>query len=173
MTNSTPTSDKCDRSVDDLRSVAMAALERGSAVCVPASGVSMGETFSRAEGLYVRTLSQGRVKIGTILVYRNGAENWIAHRVIWLFHSNPRWFCVTKGDGFRSADVPFVQADRVIGEVVGLRYPDSVVQLGGFWAQRVQGMRGIYNLITAVVWETAHTLKRRRWRLRGMLNQTP
>lgn len=159
-------------SADDLRSIAMAALERGGTVCVPAGGVSMGAKLSRAEGLYVRTLSLGRIRIGTILVFRNGAGNWVAHRVIWLFRAHPTWFCVTKGDGYFSADLPFVRAEQVVGEVAAIRYPDKVVQLDGFWGQCAQQVKGMGCLAVAALAEVFHSVRRRRWRLGGILNET-
>jgi len=173
MTDSIQVTRKHELSVDDLRSVAMAALERGGTVCVPADGVSMGAKLSRAEGLYVRSLSLGRIRCGSILVFRNGAGNWIAHRVIWLFRSHPTWFCVTKGDGYFSADLPFVRADQVIGEVAAIRYPDKVVPLDGFWGRAAQRVKGLSCLAVAALSEVIQSVGRRRWRLGGILNEAP
>ena len=158
-------------STDDLRSVAVAALERGGTVCLPVAGVSMGGKLARAEGLVVRKLTMGHVPIGSILVFRTEAGNWTAHRIVWLFRKHPTWFCITKGDGRWSADLPFVRADQVIGAVTAIRYADRVVQLNGCWAQRIGFAKGLSCLVMAVLWEIAYTVRHGSWRLTSTFQQ--
>ena len=173
MTNFTQAPSKRELTTEDLLSVAEAALARGGSVCVPADGLSMGKRLSRAKGLYVRQLELGRLHIGSILVYRSDGEGWTAHRVIWPFRNHPLWVCLTKGDAYGGVDVPFVRPDQVIGEVVAVRYPDGVVPIDRGWRQIVERGRGWSGLLSAMVWECAHSLRHRRWRLRPWLEEEP
>lgn len=104
---------------NEILAILVEALRTSRRITVPASGLSMGRAFCRADAVIIAAADDLRLTPGMIIVFQRNTR-WIAHRVIWIFGKGSADLCITKGDGLHVIDRPFVSRSENIGVVVGL-----------------------------------------------------
>ncbi len=104
---------------DAARHLVRSILAQGLDATVRAGGLSMGAVFREVRDVTLRSPDRARWGAGSIVVYERDGR-WIAHRVIWRFGqvTAGESVCVTKGDGQRHVDRPFVKEEELVGVVV-------------------------------------------------------
>ncbi len=105
---------------------------------VSLAGVSMAPLIPDGSILTVRFGRQG-LRRGDVVLYALDTRI-IAHRVLKLGRSGPRWgYLKVKGDPVRAGEAAWVAVEDVVGRVVAVRRPDGAVALLNTPAGRLAG----------------------------------
>lgn len=107
-------------------------LNQHQSVKIPVRGMSMFPFLLSGDVVLVRPVKDDDFKVGTIIVYKSGA-NLVLHRLVG--QNKPKGLVFTRGDGLFHKDKPVSKAD-VVGVVAGIgesRWPLAKIACGQ-WA---------------------------------------
>ena len=94
-------------------------LRSGQDIRIAVTGRSMGPSFSSVCDLVVRQPDDAAIHAGSLIVFPLNC-GWAAHRVLAVRRHVGEIEYLTKGDGLRQLDRPYVKAGDIKGVVVGL-----------------------------------------------------
>jgi hypothetical protein len=103
----------------DFGALAARILEDGSGLRFSAHGISMTPFIRDGDVVEVQPIGASTIRCGDVVLYRNGGDHVIVHRVIRLDEEDGRTMLVTRGDALACADGP-ISRELVLGRVVAL-----------------------------------------------------
>jgi signal peptidase I len=141
----------------DFGALAAQILEDGSGLRFSARGMSMSPFIRDGDVVEVQPIGAAAIRCGDVVLYRNGGDHVIVHRVVQLDREDGHTMLVTRGDALACADGPICR-EQVLGRVVALERKERHIQvntglpriLGRLWIGLAPLSQRLYGVLAAL-----------------------
>jgi len=115
-------------SLDELGGLAAALLGEGQGLRFCARGASMRPFIRDGDVLDVRPVDVRRLRRGDVVLFRDGEDRLLAHRVVRVSRAG----LATQGDALARSD-GVIEYDRLLGRVCSVERGGRQIAVGGRW----------------------------------------